>query len=68
MNYTAFWQCSVGNIQQFNAHPKDVILLALGHIMDDAWHTSAIFEHGNTLFRHIFTIGLPTITELLEAC
>ncbi|MFC7661552.1 hypothetical protein [Methylorubrum suomiense] len=67
MNYTAFWQFSVGNVEQLNAHPKDSILLAFRHIMDDAWHPCAIFEHGNTLFRHIFTIKLPAITELLEA-
>ncbi len=67
MNYTDFWQFSVGNVEQFNAHPEYIILLALRHIMDDAWYTSAIFEHGNTLFRHIFTIELPTITKLLEA-
>ncbi|MFG5121765.1 hypothetical protein [Methylorubrum sp. POS3] len=66
MDYAAFWQFFVGNVEQFNTHPKDIILFAFRHIVDDAWQTRAILEHGNTLFRHIFTIEFPAITELLK--
>lgn len=65
MNLETVGHLAVRNVDQLDSHPKALLGVGIGHVVDDAGNSRAIREHRDALLGHLCALELPSILELI---